>query len=112
MLIAALRGHHNPVGRADSIPARNGPKKLAQLSWFLSLRPPGLRGCANLRMRIAALRQSPPSRAGFKMQICTLIPATRYMRVAEAFKSDTLSNFTGLTIDATALYALAGAMRL
>lgn len=36
--------------------------------------------------------------------------ARRYMQVAEAFaiRSDTVSDFTGLTIDATALYALAG----
>jgi hypothetical protein len=34
------------------------------------------------------------------------ITAQRYMRVAEAFKSVTVTDFTGLTIDATALYAL------
>jgi hypothetical protein len=34
------------------------------------------------------------------------ITAQRYMRVAEAFKSVKMTDFTGLTIDATALYAL------
>lgn len=32
--------------------------------------------------------------------------ARSYMQVAEAFKSETLSDFSGVTIDATALYAL------